>query len=65
MLEGAVFPDQTVTERFAVAAGLSKLDMIPDFLRYGSWILTKLPTDTFKRFLFHQPPLNEDSILLG
>ena len=35
----AVFAKQAVVKRFAVAAGLPELDMVPNFLRNRGWIL--------------------------
>ena len=52
MPNSAVFPNQTVIEGLPVAAGLSKLDMVFNFLANGSWILAKLTADAFEGFSF-------------
>jgi hypothetical protein len=63
--DGAVLPDQTVIEGFPVTAGLSKLDMVPDFLGNGGWILAQFTANGFKGLLFKQTLLNDDSFRLS
>jgi len=64
MLGGAALPNQTVIKGFTVTAGLSKLEMVPYFLRNSGWVLTKFTANAFKRFLSNQSLFNDISFFL-